>query len=133
MQLQLIRTHISIDGAFGVLQDAQDPAFALFSLERTWDPAQLITIPSGLFICRRSYFHGGGYDTYEITGVVGHDRLLFHILNVEEESEGCVGLGIRRGELRGEPAILDSTVAFEAFMRHTAGRAEFALSVTEAR
>lgn len=132
---ELIRTLIVDDGAFGVLQCPNDPAFALFTLERTWDAAgraQRIVIPPGLYVCRRSYFHGGGYDTYEVTGVEGHDRLLFHILNVETESRGCIGLGRRRGALRGVPAVLESSDAFETFMQHTAGRSEFSIVVREA-
>jgi hypothetical protein len=89
-------------------------------------------IPPGLYVCRRSYFHDGGYDTYEVVGVEGHDRILFHILNIETESRGCVGLGRRRGPLYGVPAVLESTLAFETFMQHTAGRPEFSLAVREA-
>jgi hypothetical protein len=132
---ELIRTQIVPDGAFGVLQCPADPGFALFTLERTWDAAdraRLVTIPPGRYTCRRSYFHGGGYDTYEITGIPGHDRLLFHVLNLESESRGCVGLGRRRGQLDGHPAILESAIAFETFMQHTAGRTSFLLSVREA-
>ena len=63
------------EGAFGVLFQDGLP-FAL-TLEHTYaDPR--VKIPAGLYDCRSSYFHRGGYDAYEITGVAGHTRLLFH-------------------------------------------------------
>ena len=78
------------------------------------------------------YFHGGGYDTYEITGVDGHDLLKFHWGNWETDSTGCILLGRRFGEPQGKPGIFESRVGFEEFMRRTGGRPSFELEVRAA-
>ena len=56
-------------------------------------------IPPGAYVCRRSRYHAGGYDTYEVTDVPGRSRILFHIGNTEEDTAGCILLGERLGVL----------------------------------
>jgi hypothetical protein len=75
-------------------------------------------------------YHRGGYESFEITGVVGHSRLLFHILNREIESEGCVGVGLKFSPF--EPAILESRRGFELFMSLVHGQPSFDLNVRAA-
>jgi hypothetical protein len=127
----LVRVAVHEDGAFGVLLEDGLP-FAL-TLERTYDESgriQRVKIPRGTWLCRSSYYHGGGYDTYEVH-VPGYRRLLFHKGNVEGDSEGCILLGRRAGKLNGQPAVLESRLAFDEFMRRTTGRPELHLRVRE--
>ena len=109
-------------------------------LERTYPlpdapaGAQFLKIPVGLHRCVRSYFNGGGYETYEVL-VLGHDRLLFHVANVEQrilDLDGCIGVGRRFGLLNGQSAILDSRLGFNDFMAWAGARESFSLLVRQA-
>ena len=53
--------------------------------------------------------------TFQIM-VEGHTALLFHWLNTEDESTGCIGLGERPGKLNRKRSVLVSRVTFYAFM-----------------
>jgi hypothetical protein len=108
-------------------------------LERTYPLAdserrgpQLVKIPQGTYHCERTRYHRGGYDTFEIAGVPGHSRLLFHAGNVEADSEGCVLLGQRFGFSRGSPGVLQSRMAFAEFMSVMGFRPNFRLEVRNA-
>ena len=133
--LELVRIAIKPEGAFGVILAEGLPS-GLVSLERTYpeyglDPQgpQYVKIPAGRYLCRRTQFHAGGYETYEVTGVIGHSRLLFHRGNVEADTEGCILLGQRFGFVRGSTGILESALAFAVFLRLTAGRSSFEFEV----
>lgn len=136
--LELVRLCIGPDGAFGVIFIDGVPAGPV-SLERTYplvenypQGPQFVKIPAGLYRCQRTTYYAGGYDTYEITGVVGHSRLLFHAGNVELDSEGCVLLGRRFGVLKGKPAVLESRDGFRDFLQLVHGRPSFDLLVRSA-
>ena len=122
----LIRFPSLPEGAFGAL--LQDGFPFAFTLERTF--GQEVKIPKGLWPCQSTYFYRGGYDTYEIL-IPDHSRILFHKGNWEEDSEGCVLLGRRSGFLKGRPAVLESGLAFDEFMRRSRGRLRFTLLVQE--
>ncbi len=130
--LELRRFAVEPAGAFGVLTEAG--AFIAFTLERTYPlagTAQLVKIPCGLWRCVRNTFRRGGYETFEVVGVPGHSRLLFHRGNVEADSEGCILLGLEPGTLNGVPAVLRSREAHDRFMARLAGEVGFSLRVTE--
>jgi hypothetical protein len=136
--LELVRVSVAPSGAFGVLLRGGIP-FGPVSLERTYPIAesaphgpQFVKIPPGRYRCVRTRFNRGGYDTFEVTGVVGHERVLFHLGNAEDDSEGCVLLGQRFGLLRGQPAVLQSGLAFAEFMAAMGFRQSFELQVRQA-
>ena len=133
--LELVRVAVAPDGCFGVILVDGVPAGPV-TLEHTYpiDPAhprgpQYVKIPPGRYSCTRTTFWAGGYASYEITGVLGHSRLLFHVANDEIDVDGCVGVGSRFGLLHGKPAILDSREGFAAFMRLCYGRQSFDLLI----
>lgn len=135
--LELVRVAIRAEGCFGVILIDHLPA-GLVTLERTYavDPAdpcgaQYVKIPSGRYRCVATRFERGGYDTFEVTGVIGHSRLLFHRLNFEGESEGCIGIGLRSGWIGAKPVILNSREGFAEFIRLTNGRRSFDLIVKD--
>lgn len=115
------------EGCFGAALHLGVP-FAV-TLERTFDDGQPV-IPAGTYDCKRSYFHGGGYETYEIS-VPGHSRVLFHKGNIEVDSAGCVLIAESFGVLGREVAILDSKGGFSEFMSRVNGVGEFQLSVVD--
>ncbi len=136
LSLELVRVSVAPEGAFGVLLSQGIPS--LVTLERSYpkddaDPRgpQFTKIPPGRYPCRRTYYHRGGYDTFEVCDVVGHSRLLFHKGNTELDSEGCILVG-QRFDRWGRPAVLESALAFAVFMQLTAGRPVFDLVVRAA-
>jgi hypothetical protein len=121
--VELVRVCVAPQGAFGVLLRDGVPLGPV-TLERTYplsqtsaNGPQFVKIPAGRYRCLPTRFLGGGYQTYEVTGVLGHSRLLFHRLNTETESEGCIGVGQRFGRYDDQPAILQSNLGFTEFWR----------------
>ncbi len=139
--LELVRTSIREDGAFGVLQALKVPPGAdgipiAVCCERTYplpDTAkgQFIKVPAGRHRCVRSYYQRGRHETFEVL-VAGHSRLLFHKGNVEDDAEGCVLVGRRFGLLHGKPAIVDSAAGFGDFMAWAGTREAFEILVRHA-
>lgn len=136
--LELVRVSVAPEGAFGVLLRGGVP-FGPVSVERSYPVAesapngpQLVKIPPGSYRCRKTRYHKGGYDTFEVLDVQGHSRLLFHLGNLEDDSEGCVLLGQRFGMLRGRPGVLQSGLAFAEFYNAFGFRETFTLSVRNA-
>lgn len=123
---KLIRVAVGPGGAFGVLLHNGIP-FAV-TLERVFEEKGQASpiIPPGTYTCRRTTFLRGGYPTYEIGGILGHSRLLFHVGNRETDSEGCVLVA----DSFQEGWVSGSRVGFAKFMDRAAGRAEFALEIT---
>lgn len=130
--LTLLRVAKKPSGCFGLL--LQDSIPFACTVERTYPlagNAQLVKIPSGTYRCEKTIFLKNGYQTYEIVGVAGHSRLLFHRGNVEDDSEGCVLVGQGFGLVQGKDAILYSTAGFHEFMRRLMDRESFVLRVAE--
>jgi hypothetical protein len=128
VKLKLQTLSIEEDGCFSELLDETGKRLC-FTLERTFDNNAVI-IPNGTFNCVKTFFHRGGYNTFELTGVEGHERLLFHCGNSEADSIGCILVGLSQGVLDGKKAILQSRAAFAVFNSVTLGLDEFDLEVT---
>jgi len=127
----LVRVAVHESGCYGVLTETDAPPFAT-TLERTYslpEGKQHVKIPPGLWTCRRTYFNRGGYWTYEIAGVPGHSRLLFHKGNAETDSEGCVLLG--SAFATAWLGVTASAMAFNEFMRRARERPYFLLDVRQ--
>lgn len=125
-RLQLRTVAIRDDGCFGVLLWDGQP-FAV-SVERTFDD-NAVVIGNGAHQCTRSYYHKGGYETFEIA-VAGHDRVLFHKGNVETDSEACILVGESFSVLNAQTAVGDSKHGFEELMQLADGLTEFNMEVT---
>lgn len=115
-KVYILRT-VRPDGAFGMMFDWEGKPFAV-TLERTFDDGRPV-IPEGIHDCHKDKYVKGGYDTFEIE-IPGHDRILFHKLNTEEQSLGCIGIGekfedfvLKDGKL--VPGIAESGVGFLQF------------------
>lgn len=132
-KLNLVRTVAGPDGAFGMLLLGTAPL--ALTLERTYEvvtegqPRQIVKIPAGVYRCERTWFARGHHETFEVTGVVGHSRLLLHRGNTETDSEGCILLGTEIGVLNGKPALLSSASAFQRFMTTLEGVDAFTLEI----
>src|SRR3990167_817689 len=114
------------DGCFSVLLWDGRP-FAV-SVERTFENGRRV-IENGSYLCRRGFFHRGGYETFEII-VPGHSEVKFHKGNVEIESLGCVLIAESFAVMNRIIAVADSKHGFQEFMELTKSREEFLMTVT---
>lgn len=101
----------------------------------------LSCIPAGAYRCVATERVHTGEPTYEITGVPGRSRILFHAGNTEEDTEGCVLIGRDFGArqiadedapdrpVRLKWAVINSRAAFAQFLVHLDGVPEFPLDV----
>lgn len=115
------------DGIFGDLI-AESGDLSLLTLEHSY--GLLPKIPKGDYVCRRTVWHKKGIPTFEITGVPNATRILFHTGNREQDSEGCVLLGLSRFEGNdGAMVVAESKAAHKRFMEHFEGVDEFPLTI----
>lgn len=136
MKLNLIRNHITKDGVFGELT-CEGSNFKLYTLEHAYlIPEKAIYAPklkAGAYLCKRGphKLHGmvNSFETFEITGVEGHQGILFHVGNYNKDSEGCVLLGT--GVDLNCRAIYGSKDGFEKFMDLLVTRESFDLVVSD--
>jgi len=120
----------NLDGIQGVLiytdENEHEVAFAL-----TLENPEFV-IATGEYDCVLSWYHRGGYETYEII-VNGRTRILFHKGVIEDHSLGCVLIGEQFEELgekwKNKDGILGSTKGFDEFMQRTGRVPKFKLKV----
>lgn len=129
-------------GNFGLLVlhgDTED--HVLFTCEDDWRTNQpnVSCIPPGVYALKRVQSPKFG-NTFEITGVPGRSRILLHAGNTEEDTEGCVLVGLSLGvkSVRDEDnaglpakklAVLQSKAAFARFMSAMTGVNEATIEV----
>lgn len=142
IQLQLLREENTTDGVFGRLHCPE--GLVLFTMEDDWKDNQPreSCIPAGVYRLHRTIYHKHGYETFEVTGVPGRSRILIHPANTEEDVEGCIGVGLRRGVLtvrdeddparclKEKRAIVASQDAFRRFMSAMATVDDAMLTIT---
>lgn len=142
--LTLHRTERTADGTFGTLE--VPGTLTVHTMEDDWrdNAPRESCIPAGTYTMRRTIYHKTGVETFEVVGVPGRSRILIHPANTEEDVEGCIGVGLRRGRLwvadedaPGHPltlkhAVVASQDAFRRLMSVLSGVDEASLSITEA-
>ena len=113
------------------------------TVEEEWQNNQprISCIPTGSYVCKRSTFHRGSYETFELMDVEGRTLIKFHVANTEEDLLGCIGLGMHLGVLLvtdedsgarvHKLAALSSRAAFDAWMASLEGVDEFVLHVVD--
>lgn len=115
------------DGVFGDLV-SESGDLSLLTLEHSY--GLLPKVPKGDYVCKRTVWHKKGVETFEITGVPNATRILFHTGNKEQDSEGCVLLGLARIEGNdGAMVVTSSKDAYKRFMAYLEGVNEFNLTV----
>jgi hypothetical protein len=130
-------------GVFGMMTFSGIGTY-FHSLEDDWlnNLRNVSCIPSGQYLLRRTIYYKHGYETFEITGVPNRSRILIHPGNTEEDLQGCIAIGLRRGKLlvpkdedTGElnvlkEAVVESQLAFYRFMQVMTGLEEAPIYVT---
>ena len=122
MKALLLRWKTGDQGTFGVIVCGGGQH--LFTGELPWKNNQpnISCIPAGTYTVRVRVSNRFGR-VYEITGVDGRTYILFHQGNFSGDRElgfrsnvaGCVLLGLRRGKLLGQEAVLNSRLARRRF------------------
>lgn len=150
MRLQILRKERVPDGVFGELFVFGEPAdggapphLQLQTVEEDWrdNAPQISCIPSGIYTLHRTIYRKHNYETFEVMKVPGRTRILIHPANTEEDLEGCIGVGLRRGKIRvvkdedtGEldrvkDGVVESRIAFHNLMEVMAPVDEATLEV----
>lgn len=137
----LRRFQSQVYGTEGTWYDENDQQF-MVSLERPWlnNQAKVSCIPPGpggdiTYLCKRIQSPDqeletpGSPDRFAVTGVEGRDDVEIHVGNWIRNSKGCILTGEAFGVLEGEQAVLNSKVAFDAFMARMAGIDAFYLRI----
>jgi len=136
--LQLTRLDYLQTGIFGSLIDPEN-TFAVFSLEHAYESTPIPgsasanwapKVPKGIYTCIRGSHQLSGmsapFETFEVQNVPDHTGILFHCGNTEADSSGCILLGMDR---QGDIEVLESKIAFAAFMKNLEGLNEFNLEI----
>lgn len=139
MDLTLLRTDFRSDGILGELGYLGMPV-PLYTLEHAYadmkpdgrglSPYYRPKLPTDIYTCQKSLhkLHDGvPFLTFEVKDVPGHKGILFHIGNVNADSEGCILVGMKQDT--NSTAILQSRIAFKAFMDLQKGCETFTLTV----
>lgn len=133
MNLKLTRVRCVLYGIFGQLSRESGEAVCQ-TLEHSYvsgeptRPVYTPKIPVGMYQCIRGKHTPEGHpplETFEITNVPGHTRILFHRGNVNDDSKGCVLLGTAANS----SFLFNSEIAFGDFMGLQEGCDEFTLVV----
>jgi hypothetical protein len=129
-------------GAFGIMS-VRGMRFYTCEEQNLGNQPRISCIPAGTYRCKRRRYNKGNYDTFEITGVPGRSLILFHVLNTEEGTEGCVGIGLNLGvlDVKDEDsgdvvpklAITQSKLAHTIWMRKIGPVDEFDVTITDPR
>lgn len=129
----LKRTHFRDDGTFSVFDDEGRP-FTL-CVEPPKNSIGRYLIPPGEYICKRIVSPKFG-NTFEITGVIGHDHVEFHWGNVYLDTHACVVVGEKFGILNNLTAIqesrTDASEGFNEFLERTKNLTQFKLVILNA-
>ena len=127
---KLIRQYLREDGIFSDFYFEGDTNPFMVTLEHSYDGQP--KIQPGTYKCVRGQheLHCGPIESFEVTGVEGHQGLLCcHPGNYNKDSEGCVLSGTEIETTRSEWYITESKSKYQAFMKRLEGVDEFDLVV----
>lgn len=66
---------------------------------------------------------------WEVTKVEGRTYIMIHIGNITSNFEGCIGIGYGLGVINNNWAILNSSKAFDDFMKEMESNQEWELNI----
>ena len=117
--VNLVRTSYTDGGVRGILL-IPGLNTVIHTIENPWvnNERRVSCIPTDTtYDLVENYYFGGGYNSVQIEGVPNRDNIQIHVANFPEQVEGCVGVGLEKGELSGKPAVLRSREAFFSFVQ----------------
>jgi len=101
----------------------------IYTLENPWigNKPYVSCIPKDGYIVEK--YDGFKYkDVFQVMGVPNRTAILFHHGNTENNTQGCILLGLGSGSLHDEPAVLSSRDAMDYF-RKLMGKKAFTLII----
>ena len=113
-RVSLIRTLQCADGTFGHL--VHEDFHAVTAEPEAPREGNKGRIPAGTYHCIWEPY--GKFRGYALKDVPGFTNIEMHIGNTEDDTLGCILLGLRRGKLAGKEAVLSSRTACERFSQH---------------
>lgn len=137
MNFTLQRHEYRSDGIFGTMV-SEDGTITFCTLEHAYSEnggSWLPKVAAGKYACVRHAPNRLPYETFMLANVPDFqgqsvDGILIHILNLDAESEGCIGVG--ESEVTwptGAKAIAHSADAFKRFMDLQQGVQAFSLTI----
>ncbi len=131
--IALKRVDVRDWGTYGVLIGPKGPF--IVTLERPWldNAVQKSSIPVGKYLCKRVDSPRFG-KTFEVTGVAGRSKILFHAGNWVYDSLGCILTGTTFdpvGGSDGKSGVTGSKLAFDELMDLQRDADSFWLTVTQ--
>lgn len=130
--MKLQRDDQTAERTFGQLLD-DDGTVLCQTLELPWRDNQhkISCIPAGTYPAFRFASPHIGYELFQLANVPDRVGVDIHIGNTVQDTEGCILVGRLRGQIDGVDAILQSRIAFNAFMEHQAGVKRFTLDILD--
>ena len=126
---RITRTRTDEDGTFGML--VLDSGEFMFTIEPELNDnkSNISCIPTGMYkaVRHRSPTFG---ECYLIKGVAGRSNILIHSGNVEDNTQGCIILGITSGKIDNKKAVLSSRTAI-GILEDAFDKKEFFLTITD--
>lgn len=129
MRVTLQRLETSDEGTFGWLA-VNGETFATGELPWRKNAESKSCIPAGIYPCSLAPSLRFKTDLYHVWDVPKRSGILFHPANfmgdkskgLKCELEGCISIGMRRGLLGTQKAVLESRAAVEQFMKALDGQ-----------
>ena len=117
-EIKIYRVSESLKATRGVLVDNEGEPICV-TLENPWRHNEpfVSCIPCGKYECEMVDSPKFG-EVYEVKDVPDRYSILFHILNYESQTHGCIGLGTKFGKKGSDPAIWQSGVSFKYFYNY---------------
>lgn len=133
--VELRRIETGDAGTFGILE-ANGKTFYTLELPDRDNLPGLSCIPAGEYYCSWDFSPAKQHDTYRLQRVPNRSGILIHSANwagdrakgLRCQLDGCIALGMDRGDLEGQPAILRSREAVADF-EDRMGRDTFILRI----
>ena len=127
IQAKIIRQDATPDkGTKGTfLIDGKLQCFTLEPYHRQ-NRVNLSSIPAGQYYCK-PYSSDKYSETWEVTGVEGRSKILFHTGNTDEDSSGCIILGSEVND----NGVLESKKAFQQIKNLIPTGKMFRLTIVE--
>ena len=127
MNMSLVRGRFDEDGIYGQLLDSNG-SWVVFTIEHSYNLTP--KLPDGIYSCVRGIHvldhHPEGFETFQIIGVPGHEGILIHRGNTQDDSDGCVLIGTSMGD----KCILNSENAYLKLMALQVTFNSFTLTVS---
>lgn len=131
----LTRNSATVDGIFSTMTDKSGKVISM-TLEHAYsNPAGGFApkLYNGIFTCvrgpHRLHNMTEDFSTFEITGVTGHEGILFHWGCYNKDSDGCVLMGQEDIQSDGVEMVDNSRATFAKFMNSMEGIDTFKIKV----